>query len=468
MTAAGRQRLWVAAAALTVGVTRILARARIPDNYDSIGFVRALDRFDLAAFQPHFPGYPIYIALAKCAHAVVLDPLLAATTISALASALTSAVLFPIARSLGGSRAGFTAMALYAAAWLPLHLGGSALSESLAVLFATVAFACLSGGDGVKLSTCSRRELITRVALAGAAMGLMLGTRLSYWPLVFSVGALTPRRAWGAAALGLAVGNLIWLLPFAAVVGVRQLARLGVTHVKGHFTIWGGSVVSEPQLLDRAVAFVRGTLYDGLAPSWPASVGLALLVVIAARFKRPRSTPWLLVAPYAVWALVAQNIVAQPRHLLPLVIASCIGLAAMLAEKIWLAGAAVALMFSASLPLAWARVHSEPAAAHAARWVAENYQASEVVVMGGRSIRFFGLIAPRIVTRERTWLSEVDVELARLDRFPRVVLVTSEVEPDAGRAPHLGDAVTFCRDPRIDRAQPCLSLKTYRIGPGTP
>src|SRR5262245_22565810 len=111
---------------------RWLGRARLPDDWDSVGFVRAVDQFDLAAFQPHAPGYPVYVALCRAAHALGLQPLDAATAVSALASAATALALYRIAAAAWGARAGAVAMALWAAAWLPWLLGGSALSDAAA------------------------------------------------------------------------------------------------------------------------------------------------------------------------------------------------------------------------------------------------------------------------------------------------------------------------------------------------
>src|SRR5690242_10976065 len=135
-----RRNALIAAAAFAVGVTRVLARGRVPDDYDSIGFVLSLDHFDLATLRPHFPGYPVYVVLGKIMHTLV-SPLLAAQLVSALAAAATSIGLWHLAER-AAPRAGFWAVAFYAAAWLPWYLGGAALSDSTAGAFCVLAFAC--------------------------------------------------------------------------------------------------------------------------------------------------------------------------------------------------------------------------------------------------------------------------------------------------------------------------------------
>ena len=85
-----RQRWALLASALAIFVLRFVLRARVPDDYDSIGFVLALDDFDLARMQPHAPGYPVYVALGRALHFLGLDPLAAAIAVSAAASSATA------------------------------------------------------------------------------------------------------------------------------------------------------------------------------------------------------------------------------------------------------------------------------------------------------------------------------------------------------------------------------------------
>jgi hypothetical protein len=443
---------------MLVAASRWLARARVPDDYDSIGFVRALVHFDMAALQPHFPGYPVYVALGRAAVATGLSPLAAATLISSLAAGATAAAVWQLARVAASTRAaGWAALALYAAAWLPWQAGGAALSDATATALVMAAFAALTVDGAIA------------AALAGAAISLAIGTRVSYWPLALSFGIVAARRAHARAALlGALFGLIAWLAPFVVVVRPRALVALGRTHLVGHFTSWGGSIATQPDVALRLWAFARAIVHDGLFAHWSALVAGTIVIVAFARpapSPRQRRLALVVVLPYAAWVLVAQNIIEQPRHVLPLVTLACVALGGALARRPAAAVAVVALALLASLPLAWARAHSLPAAAQAAQWTAATYpQPNAAVVFGARSLRFFEELAPTVVTRKRTWLSEVDVELERLNVLPPNIIVTSEVELDSRRAARISDGPTFCRDVRLDRAQPCLTLRTYRIG----
>ncbi len=458
MTRARAAELLAGVAVVAVGVSRLWARPPWPDDYDAIGFVAALDRFDLAALQPHFPGYPIYVVLGKLAH-LALPALDAATSVSAVASAFTAAGLYRIGRALGGSAAGLAAIAVYAAAFLPWLLGSAALSDGTAAAFAVWSFALLCGD---------------RPRWAGGALlvALLLGVRASYWPLAISWAAIvltdgraTPRDRLRAAAAGVA-GLALWMIPFVARVGGRPLWAIGRTHLAGHFLAWGGSVATRPGLAARGYAFARGLAYDGFAPNGWLLAAAALFVALAWRGRRPTRRAWIvaawLVLPYALWVLFGQNVLEQPRHLLPLVIAAGLVAGLLLGASPLYATLCVLVLGAASLPLLRERRETPPAAVQAVDYVTRTFTPRNVAIFGGRSMRFFR--GSPFVTRERTWLSEVDVELERLDVLPPNLLVTSEVEPDPRRASRLVTLVTLCRDPRLDRAQSCLTLSSYRIG----
>jgi hypothetical protein len=446
-----RRQALVAGAALAIGASRFALRAQVPDDYDAFGFVRAVSRFDLAALQPHFPGYPVYVALTRLAHLALPSPLDSALLVSAAAAAATAAGLWRLGRALGGDRAGVLAVVLYAGAAMPWVLGGAALSDGTATAFAVLAFAAL----------CAP----VRPVLAGLAIALMLGTRASCWPLAASFALVAwPDRARRAQIFAAAlVGCVAWAAPLAAIVGARPLVALASAHLQGHFTLWGGSIVTRPHLGARAFAFARDLFFDGLAPTPPMLAALAVIVAGCARRPRPSTarTAAIVVVPYALWAFFAQNTLEQPRHLLPLVVAALLGIALAAASRPYAAVAVSLAVALAGAPLAIAHHRSLPAAAQAAAHVARAYPGGDVAIFGGRSVRFFDELP--IVRRERTAVSEIYVDLLRLNALPRAVLVTSEVEGAPTHGAWLAEGATFCRDPRLDRQSPCLTLRQYHL-----
>lgn len=456
------QRLAVAVAATAVAALRLATRARLPDDWDSVGFVAAVERFDLTTFQPHFPGYPVYVALTRVAHALGLSPLDAATSVSAVASAATAAALWRLGAALVDARAGFVALALWAGALEPWLVGGAALSDATATAFAVGAFAALTF------------EGAPAALLAGAAMALAVGTRASYWPLALSF-AVVVARAWPRHRRAVAIGGVLstagWLVPFVSVVGLRPLFAAGRTQLSGHFAEWGGAVTTRPDVGARVAAFARDLLYDGLWAHLGALVPALLLVALLLLAPRPRLPPQaravaaIIVVPYGLWALLAQNVIAQPRHLLPLIAASVLALGCAAARRPWVGAALAVAAFAASTGPMASRAQVPPAAVQVARALAAAHPLrDEAVVFGARSARLMALAAPSLHVATAARVSEVLGALERFDVLPRHIYVTSElVDDDPAQLSTADDRLQRCRDRRLDRQSPCLALRSYSL-----
>src|SRR5258708_33116820 len=73
----------LAAALLYLGFTSISL-----DDFDSVSFALVLDHFNIALQQPHPPGFPVYVAIAKAVHVLIPDERTALTFVSAIAGAI--------------------------------------------------------------------------------------------------------------------------------------------------------------------------------------------------------------------------------------------------------------------------------------------------------------------------------------------------------------------------------------------
>ena len=88
MTATGRAPLLLAACAYA-GALATSAPAW-PDDWDGVGFVESVDRFDMSRFRPHAPGYPVYVAMLRVAHVAVRSPMASCVVV-----AVVSGVVMP-------------------------------------------------------------------------------------------------------------------------------------------------------------------------------------------------------------------------------------------------------------------------------------------------------------------------------------------------------------------------------------
>ncbi|WP_052702864.1 glycosyltransferase family 39 protein [Paenibacillus beijingensis] len=364
----GRRRIIASAALgvqalLLIGWT-LLSLSRLNPYaaaWDEVDFALALQRFDLLAMQPHFPGYPYFVLGAKLVHYWISDPVLAYDILNVALTLSSSVPLWFVARrSLSPAMSGLTVLIVLTAPYLWLQTV-SPMSEAagIAALWWYLWFLLEAMRRG------RRRWIFGALALFGVVMGI----RLSFAP--FGLGLvwlgllqlvrwrregkrLLPRAA---AYAGAAAGaQLLWVAGLVfSEGGPAGFVQLAGAFVAGHFSEWGGGIAASPMPpAERLLRFAGGNvLWTGwFARSTAlmlAAAALLLAAVLRAGAVRPpradapapravrgaaaralgraadllRSPPpaaalAALGTAYAVWALLAQNI-DKPRHITPLV-----------------------------------------------------------------------------------------------------------------------------------------------------
>ena len=86
---------WTSTLAIVFVLAHVVFLPSTLEDIDSLNFALAIHDFDPTRHQPHPPGYPIFIALAKAARAVVPDDASALALLGALFGALA---IFPLMR----------------------------------------------------------------------------------------------------------------------------------------------------------------------------------------------------------------------------------------------------------------------------------------------------------------------------------------------------------------------------------
>jgi hypothetical protein len=326
------------------------------EDIDSINFALALRDYDVAAHQPHPPGYPVYIALARAADAVIAGaaPGLPQVRREALAlsvwSAIGGAIAIVAAWALfsrlqpGEKWWSVWAAALTAANPLFWMTGLRPMSDMTGLALALGSQALLlrgvhagsgfpppprsgearrspSGGGG---SRTHRRALVIGAALAGLAIGVRAQTALLTVPLL--VVALAAQRQAGIVWLvtrpiaALVAAGLAWGLPLLAASGgvSGYLAALGTQ--AGEDFAWVDMLLFNPT--PRRLAF---GLLETFALPWDVRPGVVVLPLAALGLIlmaiRERRALWLLAvafAPYAVFHLLLQE-TFHIRYALPIV-----------------------------------------------------------------------------------------------------------------------------------------------------
>lgn len=315
--------IWFGVAALVVA-TRLMTSVHYIADPDSLRFALGLIDFDLTSLQPHFPGYPVFIGLARL---VALAGLPMGTTFALVGSIATLVLIagfLGLNRTRIASREGILATFLITFSPMIWLMANRYMPDLLGAAVALAAVVLLVRDD-----YRSREGLLLGIGL----VGLLCGIRLSYAPLLllpFIVGFIRIDRKITAAVV-FTLGLLVWFVPMVLDTGFEGLVDAARAQTTGHFTDFGGTIETTPGLDDRRVAVIEAIVADGLGGYWsgrhpvtlPALIGL---VVLFARgvweifFREPEGLliVVLSMAVYLGWILLYQNVIYQPRHVLPL------------------------------------------------------------------------------------------------------------------------------------------------------
>ncbi|MBS4212272.1 MULTISPECIES: hypothetical protein [Neobacillus] len=303
-------------------------------TWDQVDFSLAVNRFDLMAMQPHFPGYPFFILGGKILYPFLGNPAEALTMFNILAYASS---LFPIYRLFRK--------------FLPNHFSWLAtaiiFSQSYIVIMVNQP---MSEGTALavfwwfvwSLSLAMERHNSSLILLPLGILSIMLGTRLSYLPFALGIlllffwkwknGLLTVKEAGYYALFGL-VFQACWVVALIISEGsLTGFIKLSLAFTSGHFTDWGGAVeTSEISFLKRSSIFLwDNILWTGIAAKEYiiAVIYLCLFIMLGVskgtqighEARKPLvNLIYLLFFSYFLWALLAQNI-EKPRHILPLAV----------------------------------------------------------------------------------------------------------------------------------------------------
>ena len=159
-----RERIVFVALSLLVAASRLLAISKTLWDWDEALFVLALRDYDVAAFHPHPPGFPLFIAAAKL---LPLEPFRALQTIVVVSSFFVFPAAFFLARELRATP--FVAFAsAVMLAFMPnvWFFGGTAFSDVPSMVLSLVASALLLRGCR------SDRALLAGCVVLGIAAGI--------------------------------------------------------------------------------------------------------------------------------------------------------------------------------------------------------------------------------------------------------------------------------------------------------
>ncbi|MHB8619549.1 MAG: protein O-mannosyl-transferase family, partial [Chloroflexota bacterium] len=429
------------AACLAVyGATRSISL----DDFDSFNFARAIDHFDVRRNQPHPPGYPLYVFLARLVNLATQHHLAALTILSAVCGAVTVLAFFGLAWDLGAPWAAplLAAMPLF---WLSSEI---ALSDVPGLCFSVGAVFLLARAAGRPASSYRPIDRRTEQPLGGASLAYLLagcgatglagGVRpqdaiVPLSVLVFYTLPLWVRRGGMAAAvrwtgLGAAVligVCLLWAVPLLASLpslsSADRTLRSQSSYVASTDSLFARPL-TWPNVGERLAQFgsVFGAYFGG--PGHAGLAGFVAMLAVAAGLAllfRRRPAVWLALAwllPYGVFMILVMR-PQDPRKILPAVppllllvglLGSSVNPAAGKMEggerRVWRAGrvalgflpATLAIFFAArAYPLIHILDTVKAPPVQAADYIAAHFKPTDTLVIAGSSYNAVTYLLPR-------------------------------------------------------------------------
>lgn len=300
-------------AALAVLLSRLLFLPQTLEDIDSTNFARALVDYDPGQHQPHPPGYPVYVAIARGVQALVGEPGRALAALSAVSQAALLYALLALFRGLGAGAASPWATLLTLSCPVLWFNGARPMSDSAGMLFIVTTQALL-------LRALQDPKLLPMASLlAGLSVGARLQSVFLSGPLwVYAVARGRGQRL--RSGLALLAGGAVWAWPLVTLSGGldRYLSAFGGTMAEA--ASW------EPLLsgftLNRAAHTLARTLLGPWAQPAFGGVMLALagagLVVAALRKPALLGLGLLAFLPYLLVHILLQDSGAG-RYSLPYV-----------------------------------------------------------------------------------------------------------------------------------------------------
>jgi hypothetical protein len=288
------------------------------EDVDSINFALGLRDFDVAEHQPHPPGYPVFILLAKGVLSLVGSEAAAMSLLSVVSGALSAYLVMVLTAGLlhDGSRTPGVLAALIAVTsplfWVTAARPLSDATGLLAALVTQAAIVTSASGPGLRLAS----------ALAGLGTGIRSQVAWLTLPLLALALLRAPTATRTRALLAFAVGVAAWFVPLVIATGGpaaywQTLSAQGAEDFAGVAMLWTTPTVRQ----------LTWSLRDTFLTPWSrwtlAAAVLMLAAVGAGRLLLTNRGALLTTAvafgPYLVLHLLFQETITT-RYALPVIV----------------------------------------------------------------------------------------------------------------------------------------------------
>ncbi len=386
------ERLAVASTAVLVALTRLFSLAKGPWDWDEVLFCMAVGDYNVVAHQPHPPGFPLYIFLARLVRGFADSDFHALQTVNVVAAMLVFPVMFAVARAfrLDVVVSFWTALLF---AFLPnvWFYGGTAFSDLPAmVLFLGVIAAFLFAARNGE----ARTYCLASILLAAGLLVRPQNALVAIFPWTLATHELVRARRWRVVLAGVSLTTGLTILGY------------GIGAWASGYAAYFDSLYRHSQYVraaDSVSAAIRPPLYrvvsTMLDPYQAGKVSivinvLALIGVLRGLWREPRKPMreiFLTFAPFFLFAMFAVNPLGSSRFSLNwiagIALLAALGTDALasLVPRLRVAVFAVALAVLLGRLIPWTlpafdepRKNDAPPVA-AAKWIAANVPVTSTV-----------------------------------------------------------------------------------------
>ena len=293
------------------------------EDIDSLRFALSLNDYDISNLQPHFPGYLVHHIIIKPIYFLTLNTGLSFSIIGGFSVYICIVYILKFfSISLKSKEGIFISFFIFfnPLIWLMSNRYMPDIA-GLAVLSLSFYYFC---------------NPKTNHILGPLTFGLLSGLRLSYIPfLLFPLlknFKKTPFK--NKFILTFIFGILIWLLPLIFLTGINNFFEIALNQTNGHFSDFGGTIISNNNFIDRGVHFFRSIWADGMGGyTYHRSVFSLFISILLLFFLTIVLKVWskiyqnkffkvlfVSIIIYSVWIFFFQNIIHKSRHVLPIVL----------------------------------------------------------------------------------------------------------------------------------------------------
>ena len=325
--------------------SRLLSTIYYIEDLDSLRFALSIVDYDVAKLQPHFPAYPVFCWVAKLFYTVLRRYALAFSLLGGLSTFFTIFFTLKIAKIRSTTLLGKIVILvifmnpllwLMSNRYMPDAMGVACL---LASLYLTT----------VQTESRKSQSLCYTNCVGFFLAGILLGIRLSYFPLL--VPTLLARLKHPERLkyiIAGTIGVLIWLIPLLWITGWNALITAAQTQSHGHFSNFGGTVSTDPELWHRLTKLFESVWADGFGLYWrgrhliTACTTITIGIITVLNWQTLKkwtveklsgndsillNSIFIGCFIYLVWIFLGQNVIHKSRHVLPLLPFLALGIA---------------------------------------------------------------------------------------------------------------------------------------------